>query len=105
MTLEVQKLKNLAAYQQGSIVSRTVLKKEAGTVTVFAFTAGEGLSEHKAPYEALLCGIEGEAEVTVSGSSFRLQEGEAVTLPANEPHALRAVSDFKMLLIMVKSSV
>ncbi len=94
---------DLVDYQEGSVVSKMVLKKEKGTVTAFAFDAGEGLSEHTAPFDALLHIIDGEAEVSVSGESFRLGSGEMIVLPANEPHAVAAVRRFKMLLTMIRS--
>ncbi len=94
---------DLVDYQEGSVVSKMVLKKEKGTVTAFAFDAGEGLSEHTAPFDALLHIIDGEAEVSLSGESFRLGSGEMIVLPANEPHAVAAVRRFKMLLTMIRS--
>jgi quercetin dioxygenase-like cupin family protein len=94
---------DLLDYQEGSVVSKMVLKREKGSVTAFAFDAGEGLSEHTAPFEALLHVIDGEAEVTVSGEPFRLEAGEMIVLPANEPHAVAAVHRFKMLLTMIRS--
>jgi quercetin dioxygenase-like cupin family protein len=96
-------LADLVDYQEGSIVSKMVLKKETGTVTAFAFDAGEGLSEHTAPFDALLHVIDGEAEVSVSGETFRLEAGEMIVLPANEPHAVAAAHRFKMLLTMIRS--
>jgi len=93
---------DLVALQPGAVVSRTLLKKTAGTVTAFAFDAGEGLSEHTAPFDALVYLLDGAAEVTVSGRSFHLREGEMVIMPANEPHALKATGNFKMLLVMIK---
>ncbi len=100
---EVQRLVDLIDYQEGSVVSRTIVKKETGTVTLFAFDRGEGLSEHTAPYDALVYIIEGEAEVTVSGDAIRLKEGEMMILPADEPHGLAAAQRFKMMLTMVRS--
>ncbi|HET9234591.1 MAG TPA: cupin domain-containing protein [Candidatus Eisenbacteria bacterium] len=90
------------AHQPQAIVSRTLIKKASGTVTVFAFDAGEGLSEHTAAFEALVLGIEGEAEISISGTPHRLGPGELLRLPAREPHAVQARSAFKMLLIMLK---
>jgi quercetin dioxygenase-like cupin family protein len=100
---DVMKLAELVSYQEGSVVSRTIIKKATGTVTVFAFDAGQGLSEHTTPYDALVQLLDGEAEITVSGSKLRVRAGEMVILPANEPHALQAVARFKMMLTMIRS--
>jgi len=100
--IEKLELGGLVEYQEGSIVSRTVLKKETGTVTMFAFDAGQGLSEHTAPFDALVQIIDGEAEIKVASEVFRLASGAAVILPANVPHALTAVRRFKMLLTMIR---
>ena len=97
------RLVDLAEYQEGSIVSRTMIDKKAGTVTFFAFDEGQGLSEHVAPYDALVYILDGEAEVTVSGKMNRVKQGEMIVIPANKPHALKAARKFKMMLIMVKS--
>ncbi len=94
----------LIAYQEGSVVSRTLLEAKAGTVTLFAFDAGQGLSEHTAPYDALLHVLEGEALVTVAGRENRMGAGDAVLLPAGKPHALRATHRFKMILTMIRSA-
>lgn len=96
-------LASLVSYQEGSVVSRTLLDDEAGTVTLFAFDEGEGLSEHTAPYDALLHLLEGEADVTIAGKTSHLEPGEAIVLPAGKPHAVRASRRFKMLLIMIRS--
>jgi quercetin dioxygenase-like cupin family protein len=96
-------LNNLISYQTGSVVSRTIIDKTAGTVTIFAFDKDEGLSEHTAPYDALVYIIDGEAKVTISGESFKLKKGEIIIMPANKPHALLAVTKFKMLLVMIKT--
>ncbi|MGD8629067.1 MAG: cupin domain-containing protein [bacterium] len=93
----------LIDYQAGSIVSRMLVKKDAGTVTLFAFDRDQGLSEHTAPFDALVYIIEGEAEITISGKAMTLKTGDTVIMPANDPHALKAVEKFKMLLVMVKS--
>lgn len=85
------------------MVSKTLIAKKTGTVTLFAFDEGQGLSEHSAPFDATVCLVDGEAEMTVSGKPFRVREGEIVILPANEPHAVRALTRFKMLLIMIRS--
>ena len=96
-------LPDLIDYQEGSVVSRTIVDKEAGTITLFAFDEGQGLSEHTAPFDALVYNLDGEVEVTISGKAVRLKKGEMVIMPANEPHALQAVSPFKMLLIMIRA--
>ena len=95
-------LKNLIDYQTESVVSRTMIDKQAGTITLFAFDNHQGLSEHTAPYDALVYIIEGEAEVTINGKPLRLKQGELTIMPANEPHALQAVTKFKMLLVMIR---
>lgn len=100
---EVKALKNLLSYQERSVVSQVLLKNPAGTVTLFAFAKGEGLSEHSAAFDALVIVIEGEAEIQISGQKFSLREGETLILPANQPHAVQAASDFKMLLVMIKA--
>ena len=97
------KLVDLVDYQEGSVVSRTIIDKKTGTVTLFAFDEGQGLSEHTAPFDATVFLLDGEAEIVVAGKPFRSREGEAVILPANVPHALSAVKKFKMLLIMIRS--
>ncbi len=93
----------LAAVAPGAVVSRTLVKKEAGTVTAFAFDQGEGLSEHTAPYDALVLGLEGEAELRIAGAPHRLGAGQLLRLPAGEPHALKALAPFKMLLVMIRA--
>ena len=95
-------LADLIDYQEGSVVSRTIVDKEAGTVTLFAFDAGQGLSEHTAPFDALVYNLDGEVEVTLSGKAIQLKKGETVIMPANKPHALKATKRFKMLLVMIK---
>ena len=100
---QVIKLIDLADYQEGSIVSRTILDKKTGTVTFFAFDKGQGLSEHTAPFDALVYLLDGEVEVVISGKSSRLKAGEMVIMPANDPHALRAITRFKMILTMIRS--
>ncbi|MBD3352615.1 MAG: cupin domain-containing protein [Candidatus Lokiarchaeota archaeon] len=90
-------------YQKDSIVSKTIIEKEKGTVTLFAFDKGQGLSEHTAPFDALVYILEGEAEIILSGKPKILNENQMIIMPANEPHALKAVSKYKMLLIMIKS--
>jgi len=93
----------LVAFQTGSVISRTIVKKPAGTVTAFAFDAGEGLSEHTAPFDALVLDLEGEAEISIGGTPHRLNTGELLKLPAGVPHAVKAITPFKMLLIMIKA--
>jgi quercetin dioxygenase-like cupin family protein len=100
---KVERLMDLVNYQEGSVVSREIIRKSTGTVTLFAFGAGQGLSEHTAPFDALVYVVDGEVEVDISGKSYHLNQGEVVILPANEPHALKALSKFKMLLVMIKS--
>src|SRR5688572_32277761 len=100
---EVKQLVDLLQYQDDSIVSRVLLKNKGGTVTLFAFDVGEGLSEHTAPFDALVVITDGEAGVDIAGVSFTVREGETIILPANRPHALRAVTKFKMLLIMIRA--
>jgi quercetin dioxygenase-like cupin family protein len=96
-------LADLVTLQPGAVVSRTLVKTGGGTVTAFAFDTGEALSEHSAPYDALVVGVEGEAEVSISKVPHRVKPGEILRLPANEPHALKAVTPFKMLLVMIKA--
>ncbi len=93
----------LVAYQPGTVVSRTLVRKPAGTVTVFAFDAGEGLSEHTAPFDALALNLEGEADISISGTPYRLSAGQLLKLPAGQPHAVKATTPFKMLLVMIKA--
>jgi len=101
--IQITRLVDLADYQKGSIVSRTIIDKKAGTVTFFAFDEGQGLSEHTAPFDALVYLLDGEAEVTISGKPFHLKGGEMVVMPANDPHALKAITRFKMILTMIRS--
>ena len=100
---EILQLTEMAAYQNGSIVSRQITKAEAGNVTLFAFDTGQELSEHTAPYDALVHILDGEAEIRISGVSYSLVAGDAIVMPANEPHALLALKKFKMLLTMVRA--
>ncbi len=97
------KLIDLVAYQEGSVVSRTMIDKKTGTLTLFAFDEGRGLSEHTAPFDALVLIIDGEAEVSISSRPIRLTQGETIIMPANEPHSLRALKRFKMMLVMIRS--
>lgn len=100
---EVQNLRDLLQYQTGAIVSRVLLKNKGGTVTLFAFDEGEGLSEHTAPFDALVVVLDGEADIQIAAEHFTVRRGETITLPANRPHALKAVSKFKMLLTMIRA--
>ena len=100
---KVMRIENLVDYQDGAIVSRTLIDKKAGTITVFAFDEGQDLSEHVAPFDALVTLLEGEAEVAISGKALQVRAGETVILPANEPHALKATKKFKMLLTMIRA--
>jgi len=102
LAAQALRLINLADYQEGSVVSRTIIDKKTGTVTFFAFDEGQGLSEHTAPFDALVYLLDGEAEISISGQPLYLKEGEMVIMPAGQPHALRAVKKFKMILIMIR---
>jgi len=93
----------LIDYQPGSVVSRVLLKKDKGSVTLFAFDEGEGLSEHTAPFEAMVYIIEGEAEIIISSKSHIVKTGEMIIMPANKPHSLKTITKYKMLLVMIKS--
>ena len=96
-------LKDLVGYQERSVVSRTIIDKETGTITLFTFDEGQALSEHTAPFDALVYILDGEAEVTISGKINQLTEGKMIIMPANEPHALLAIKRFKMMLVMIRS--
>jgi quercetin dioxygenase-like cupin family protein len=96
-------LRDVLAYQEGAVVSRTLVDKTAGTVTIFAFDDGQGLSEHAAPFDAMVVVLDGKVEIKIAGNPFRLAEGEMIILPANRPHSVRALARFKMLLIMIRS--
>jgi quercetin dioxygenase-like cupin family protein len=100
--VEVNRLDELVRYQDGSVVSRTIIDKKTGTVTLFAFDEGEGLSEHTTPYDALVYVYDGRAEITVSGEPHEVGEGCTMVMPANEAHALRALTPFKMMLVMIR---
>ncbi len=100
---EAVSLAGLVNYQAGSVVSRTIVKRPVGTVTLFAFDEGEGLSEHTAAFDALAHVLEGEAEIVISGKPIRTKAGEAVLMPANQPHALKATTRFKMALTMIRA--
>lgn len=91
----------MVSYQEGSVVSKTLIAKKSGTVTLFAFAEGQGLSEHTAPYDALVVVFDGEADISVSGVPYLLKAGDTLLMPANEPHALQATKPFKMMLTMI----
>ncbi|MGE5555402.1 MAG: cupin domain-containing protein [Methanocella sp.] len=103
LVAQASNLSDLIAYQDGSVVSRTLINKAAGTVTLFAFDANQGLSEHTAPYDAMVYVLDGEVEIRIAGKPIALKQGEMTIMPANQPHALTAITRFKMLLIMIKS--
>ena len=100
--MQVSKLADLVNYQDGSVVSKEIIKKESGTVTLFAFDKGQGLSEHTAPFDALVNVLDGQAEVKISGEPFIVKEGEMIIMPANKPHSVQAKERFKMLLVLIK---
>lgn len=100
--VQVSTLKDMAGYQEHSVVSREIIRKPSGTMTIFAFDKDEGLSEHTAPFDAAVCLLEGEAEVRIDGKPYSVKEGEMIIMPANRPHALKATARFKMLLVMIK---
>ena len=99
----VEKMEDLVDYQDGAVVSRTLIDKKTGTVTLFAFDKGEGLSEHTTPFNALVYILDGEAEIRIGGDTHRLVQGDTIIMPADIPHELRALKRYKMLLVMVKS--
>lgn len=103
LTSKNLRLVDLINYQKDSIVSKTIIDKKTGTVTLFAFDEGQGLSEHTAPFDALVYTLDGEAEIYISGKPFYLKEGEMIIMPANQPHSLKAIKKFKMILIMIRS--
>ncbi len=100
---EILDLESLLDYQEGSVVSRMLMNKKIGTVTLFSFDKGEGLSEHTAPFDALVYVFDGKAEIIISKKTYILEKGQMITMPANEPHSLNALERFKMMLIMVKA--
>jgi quercetin dioxygenase-like cupin family protein len=100
---EVVNLNNLVVYQEGSVVSRTLVDKKAGTITLFAFAKGQGLSEHTAPFDAFVYIIDGEAEIIIDGNVNKVGTGEMLIMPANKTHALKAIQPFKMMLVMVRA--
>jgi len=103
LVAKASSLQELIDYQEGSVVSRTIIDKKTGTVTLFAFDKNQGLSEHTAPYDAMVYVVEGEVQVTIAGNPISLKQGEITIMPANQPHALTAKLRFKMLLTMIKS--
>lgn len=101
--VEIFRLDRVVEYQEGAVVSKTLVDKKIGTLTSFAFAAGQGLSEHTAPFDAVVQVVDGEALVTVAGTEYRVQAGEMIIMPANKPHSLRADVPFKMLLVMIRA--
>ncbi len=99
----VERVVDLVGYHDGSVVSRTLVKRPTGTVTVFAFDRAQELSEHTSPYDALVQVLDGEAEITLGGTPHRLGAGDLILMPANTPHAVKAVARFKMMLTMIRS--
>ena len=100
--MQILSLKGMVEYQDGSIVSKEIIKKESGTVTLFAFDKGQGLSEHTAPFDALVNVLDGQAQVKISGEPYLVKEGELIIMPANKPHSIQAMEKFKMLLVLIK---
>jgi len=100
---EAGNLVSLVDYQDGSVVSKEIIKKEKGTVTLFAFDKGQGLSEHTAPFDALVYILDGQVEIYIAGKTHLLKTGQVIIMPADKPHALKAVERFKMLLVMIKA--
>ncbi len=100
---QVTQMLDMVEYQTGSVASRTLLDKKTSTLTLFSFAKGQGLSEHTAPFDALVYILDGEAEVRISGKPYHLNVGEMIIMPANEPHALKAIKRFKMMLVMIRS--
>ena len=98
----VLEMADLIEYQEGSVVSRTIIDQQTGTLTLFAFATGQGLSEHTAPFDALVYLLDGEADIAIAGQSYRLRKGAMIIMPANKPHALKAIDKFKMLLVMIR---
>jgi quercetin dioxygenase-like cupin family protein len=97
------RLVDQVAYQDGAVVSKTLIDKKSGTLTLFAFWKGQALSEHTAPYDAFVNVLDGEVDITISGQTARAKAGEMIIMPANQPHALQAVTSFKMMLVMIRS--
>ena len=103
MTEKISNMEGLVDYQDGSIVSKEIIKKPTGTITLFAFDRDQGLSEHTAPFDALVCILDGEAEIIIAGEPHHLKEGEMIIMPGGKPHALKAVKRFKMMLVMIRA--
>lgn len=99
----VSKLKELVTYEKNAVVSKTLINLKTGTITLFSFDEGQGLSEHSAPFDALVYIVDGVGEISIGGKPFKLSEGDAIIMPANKPHAVKATKKFKMLLVMIKS--
>ena len=102
-TATTMNLTDLVGYQKDAVVSKTIIDKKTGTVTLFAFDKGQGLSEHTAPFDAMVQVLDGEVEIRIAGNPYRLNAGQTIIMPANQPHALTAVAPFKMLLTMIRS--
>jgi len=96
-------LVDLVSYQKASVVSKTLLQKKSGTVTLFAFDQDQGLSEHTTPFDAMVCVLDGVAQITINGNSYLVKQGEMLVMPANKPHALKAMERFKMMLTLIRS--
>ena len=103
LTARVLHTVELVGYQEGAVVSRTLINQKTGTVTLFAFDAGQELSEHTTPYAALVQVLDGETEISISGQPYQLKAGDSIIMPANDPHAVKALTKFKMMLTMIKS--
>ncbi|OIN99532.1 MAG: cupin domain-containing protein [Elusimicrobia bacterium CG_4_10_14_0_2_um_filter_56_8] len=103
LTGKALKAKDLVKYDKGAVVSRTILQKKTGTVTIFSFDKGQGLSEHTAPFDAMVEILDGEAEIFIAGKPHKVKAGEFIIMPANKPHSLKAVKKFKMALVMIRS--
>lgn len=101
--ITARSLVNLVAYQEASVVSKTLIEKKAGTVTLFAFAKDQGLSEHTVPFDAMVCVLDGVAEITIDGNPVTVRQGEMLVMPANKPHALKAIEQFKIMLTMIRS--
>jgi len=103
MDAQVFNMAGLIAYQDGSVVSREIVSQKTGSVTLFAFDEGQGLSEHTAPFDALVCVLDGESEISISGTPHHVKAGEMIIMPAHKPHALKAIKQFKMMLVMIRA--
>lgn len=103
--IEVKKLKQLLQYQENAVVSKMLVKRPTGSVTLFAFDGSEGLSEHTAPFDALVIGVEGRAEIPINGIKHIVEEGDSLLMPAHIPHAVHPLGNFKMLLVMIRSEM